>query len=59
MNDIFSKIQALKKQRSAVILAHFYQDPNIQDIADCMGDSLALAQYAKNTDAGRVTLVNI
>ena len=51
MNDIFSKIQVLKKQRNAVILAHYYQDPDIQDVADFMGDSLALAQYAKKTDA--------
>lgn len=41
----------LKKKRNAVILAHFYQDPIIQDIADYMGDSLALAQYAQKTDA--------
>ena len=51
MNDIFSKIQKLKAQRNAVILAHYYQDPYIQDVADFMGDSLALAQYAKKTDA--------
>jgi quinolinate synthase len=51
MNDIFSKIQKLKAQRNAVILAHYYQDPDIQDVADFMGDSLALAQYAKKTDA--------
>ncbi len=51
MNDIFSKIQTLKQQRNAVILAHYYQDPDIQDVADFMGDSLALAQYAKKTEA--------
>jgi len=51
MKDIFSKIQRLKHQRNAVILAHYYQDPDIQDVADFMGDSLALAQYAKKTEA--------
>ena len=51
MNDNFSKIQTLKKQRNAVILAHFYQDPDIQAVADFMGDSLALVQFAKKTSA--------
>ena len=37
MNDIFSNIQTLKNQQNAVILAHFYQDPDIQDVADFMG----------------------
>tara|TARA_B100000609_G_C17204535_1_gene430140 strand:+ start:389 stop:1306 length:918 start_codon:yes stop_codon:yes gene_type:complete len=50
MNKI-EKLLILKKKRNAVILAHFYQDPEIQDIADFMGDSLALAQYAQKTTA--------
>ena len=50
MNKI-EYLLTLKKQRNAVILAHFYQDPIIQDIADYMGDSLALAQHAQKTDA--------
>ena len=41
----------LKKEKNAIILAHYYQDPDIQDIADYMGDSLALAQHAQQTDA--------
>ena len=45
------KILKLKKRHNAVILAHYYQNPDIQDIADYMGDSLALAKYAQNTNA--------
>ena len=50
MNTI-SKLLKLKKERNAIILAHYYQDPDIQDVADFMGDSLALAQYAQKTTA--------
>ena len=49
--DIFARIQELKKQRNAVILAHYYQDPDIQDIADYIGDSLGLSQEAAKTKA--------
>ena len=51
MENLIERLQELKKQRNAVILAHYYQDPVIQDVADFMGDSLALAQAAKKTDA--------
>jgi quinolinate synthase len=49
--DLFEEIDRLKRQMNAVILAHYYQEPDIQDIADTIGDSLALAQYAAKTRA--------
>ena len=48
--DIFDEIDALRRERNAVILAHYYQDPDIQDIADYIGDSLQL-KAARDTDA--------
>lgn len=50
-NNLRNKIDVLKKEKKAVILAHYYQVPEIQEIADYVGDSLGLAQKAANTSA--------
>ena len=57
--NIISKIAELKRQKNAVILAHFYQTADIQDIADFVGDSLALAQKAAATDAGIIVFAGV
>jgi quinolinate synthase len=57
--DIFEEIDALREQRNAVILAHFYQDPDIQDLADYIGDSLQLAKAARDTDADVIVFCGV
>jgi len=49
--DLLDEIARLRKERNAVMLAHYYQDSDIQDMADFIGDSLQLAQAARDTDA--------
>ena len=49
ISDTLSKLESLKKERNAVIFAHYYQDSAVQDVADFAGDNLALAQYAVET----------
>lgn len=56
---VADKIRELKKQKNAVILAHFYQVPEIQDIADFVGDSLGLAQNAAQTDAEIIVFAGV
>jgi quinolinate synthase len=57
--DIFAEIERLKHERNAVILAHYYQDADIQDVADVLGDSLALARAAQKSKAQVIVLCGV
>jgi len=54
--DLFAEIDRLRRERKAVILAHYYQDPDIQDLADHLGDSLELAKRARDAHDAEVIL---
>ncbi|MBE9469201.1 MAG: quinolinate synthase NadA [Bacteroidetes bacterium] len=59
MNTIINKINKLKKEKNAIILGHFYESPEVQEISDFIGDSLALAQKAQKTDADIIVFAGV
>ena len=59
MNVLQEKIIALKKEKNAVLLAHYYQDKAIQEIADFVGDSLELSRKASQVDADIIVFAGV
>lgn len=57
--ELYERINELRRKKNAVILAHYYQEPEIQDIADYVGDSLGLAQRAAETDASMIVFAGV
>ena len=58
-DSLADKIRELKKSRNAVIVAHNYQLGEVQDIADCVGDSLAMARYGVQSEASTVVICGV
>ena len=59
MNNLSEQIRQLCQEKNAIIMAHYYQRPEIQDVADFVGDSLALAQVAAKTDADIIVMCGV
>jgi quinolinate synthase len=57
--DLFAAIERLKREKNAIVLAHYYQEPDIQDVADYIGDSLGLAQQAEKTKADMIVFAGV
>lgn len=57
--NLFSEIARLKKEKNAIVLAHYYQEPDIQDVADYIGDSLGLARKAQETTADMIVFAGV
>ena len=57
--DLFAAIEKMKVEKNAIILAHYYQEPDIQDVADYIGDSLGLAQQAEKTQADIIVFAGV
>ncbi|MBR3572590.1 MAG: quinolinate synthase NadA [Bacteroidales bacterium] len=59
MNNLKQKIETLKKEKNAIILAHYYTLPEVQEVADFVGDSLGLARKAAETDADIILFAGV
>lgn len=57
--DLHAEIERLKQERNAILLAHYYQEPEIQDMADYIGDSLGLSRKAAETDADVIVFAGV